>query len=90
MSYEDLLRDVLEETGADINVTKDELIQYTAARAVHLTTLIGQPGYHLALRAERDAVALYAGLNATMAAEAADSRIVGVIQSVLMGLAGAV
>ena len=89
MDYGELIKDVLEETGIDLEITKDELIRYTAERAAHLTTLIGQPGYGLALRAERDAVALHAGLDATMAAEAADSRIVGVIQTILMAVAGA-
>lgn len=90
MDYKELLADVIDETNVELKVSRDELIQYTAQRAVHLTSILGEPGYELALRAERDAVALHAGLDATMAAEAADSRLVGVIQTVLMGLAGVV
>jgi len=88
MDYEQLLKDALEETGVNLRISKEFLVQYTAARAAHLTTIIGQPGYDRALRAERDSIALYAGLNATLQAEAADARIVGIIQAILFGLAG--
>jgi hypothetical protein len=86
MDYKGLLDDALEETGIDLNVSKDELKQYVAERALHLTSLAGDPDFAVALRAERDAVALHAGLNATMQATAADSRIVGIIQTILMRL----
>ena len=86
MDINELLKDAIEETGISLNITKDELVRYTAERAAYLTTLAGDPGFMLALRAERDSVALYAGVNASMTADAADSRIVGIIQTVLLGL----
>ena len=87
MSPEDLLKDALSETGITLNVSKDALLRYVAERGAHLATLSADPGFARALRAERNAVALYAGLNASLQAEAVESRIVGVISGVLLGLA---
>lgn len=87
MNINELLEDVLEETGAQLSVSKDDLVQYTAERGAHLATIVDEPGFSLALRAERDSIALYAGLNASLAAEAADARMVGTIQGVLLKLA---
>jgi len=85
--FDDLLRAALRETRADISVDADELVRYTAERGAHLSTLAGQPGFQRALVAERNAIALKAGLDATLQAEAADARLVGVIQGILLGVA---
>lgn len=85
--FEDLIRDAVRETRADLAIDSDELVRYTAERAAHLSTLVGQPGFQRAVVAERNAVALKAGLDATLRAEAADARLVGVIQGALLGLA---
>lgn len=85
--FNDLLRAALRETRADLSINADELILYTAERAAHLTTLLGQPGFQRAVVAERNNVAMRAGLDATLQAEAADARLVGVIQGVLLGVA---
>jgi hypothetical protein len=39
----------------------------------------------MVLRASRDRIALELGIDASLAARAADARIVGVIQSLLLG-----
>lgn len=53
------------ETGHAVH---DSVAVYAAARAAHLAGIVGQPGFDEAVAAERDAVALYAGVYATDAA----------------------
>ena len=88
MNAHDLLKDALDETGVSLSRARDEVLLYTAQRAAHLSTLVGQPGFELALRAERDSVALYAGVSASIQATAAEGRILGIIQGILFALAG--
>ena len=45
-------------------------------------------GYHEALIAESDSVALFAGIHAVKSADAADARLLGIIEGALMGAAG--
>ncbi len=87
MNPEELLRSALKETGISLGISADELVRYTAEVGAKLALAVGEPGFEKALVAARNAVALKAGLNATLEAEAADARIVGVIQGVLLGLA---
>lgn len=87
MSTEDLIRDALEETGLELRVDAQELRVYMAQRAAHLTTLVGQRGFDRALRAERDSVALWAGIRASARARAAEQRFIGIVQALLLGMA---
>jgi hypothetical protein len=87
MNAEDLLRQALKETGANLKISADELVRYTAEQAARLSLAAGEPGFDKAMIAARNAVALKAGLNATLEAEAADARMVGVISGVLFNLA---
>jgi hypothetical protein len=82
-SIEALLKDAIAETGATLAKGADELALYVAGRSAHLATLVEDPGFDLAIRAERDAVALEAGLAAVEQAEAADARLLGIFQGVL-------
>lgn len=86
---EALLQDVIEETGASLKTGAAELAEFAAERSAHLATLVGDPGFDQAVRAERDAVALRAGLVTTHEADAADQRIVGAIHGGLRVLARA-
>lgn len=83
-----LFQDAIEETGVSLQVGAAELAAYAAERSAHLATLVSDPGFQLAVRAERDAVALRAGITAVQQADAADARIVGVIQGALSFAAG--
>lgn len=74
-----LFEDAITETGANVQVRAAELAAYAAERSAHLATLVGDPDFNLAVRAERDAVALRAGISAVQQGDAADARIVGVI-----------
>lgn len=87
MSPEELLRSALSETGISLKISADELVRYVAEQGATLALAVGEPGFDKALIAARNAIALKAGLNATLEAEAADARIVGVLQGVLLGLA---
>lgn len=82
--FKKLLIDSLTETGLSLRAGLDSVAQYAAARATYLATLVGQPGFELAVRAERDSVAIFAGLVATQEARAADARVIGVIQGALL------
>ena len=80
----DLLRDAAHETGYEL---REELLvpvaAYTAERASFLSTLIGQPGFSEAVRAERDNVALKAGIAAVGSADKIESRLIGIVQAIL-------
>jgi len=79
-----LLESNLAEFNADSRVNLNVLTVYAAERAAHLSTLVGQPGFEEAVRAERDNVVLRAGIAATDAADAVDQRTIGIIHGVLL------
>lgn len=83
METKDALRKLLDDSlaglGTDIRKNRDELAEYMAARAAHLQAIQGEPGYDQAVMAERNNVALEAGLNAHAAAGAVDSRLLDVL-----------
>ena len=61
----------------------DRVAEYAAGRSAHLATLVDDPGFEYAVRAERDAVALFAGLETVASADAFDARMVGLIHGIL-------
>lgn len=83
----DRLKAELEDAGADIETDCEELRLYVAERTNHLSTIVDQPGYELALIAERDSIALKAGIFAVNAGVAAEQRWTGMIQGVLITVA---
>lgn len=80
---EQLLESAVKDTGVELSNTTAEVAQYTLQRSEFLATVVGQPGYQLAVIAERDNVALFAGLNFVAKADAAQQRFIGVIQGAL-------
>lgn len=56
---------------------------YAAGRADHLSFAIGEPGFELALRAERDSLAIRASLGVVAHADQIDARILAVAQGSL-------
>jgi len=93
-TYATKLRDALDvaarETGRSLRKTSTEVAIYTAQRAAHLATIVGQNGHAEAVIAERDAVCLFAGISAVREADAADQRVVGIIHAALaLGIAAA-
>lgn len=81
--FKALLEDLLDEARVDLKKSADEVAEYAAARANHLATLVGLPGFEQAVRAERDNVALFAGLALAGQITAAQARVVGAIQGML-------
>jgi hypothetical protein len=80
----DALKGAADRLGKTLGGNMDELRTYAAERMLHLSSLIGQPGYQEALVAERDNVALKAGLLAVASADAADAELVGVITGAMV------
>lgn len=80
---ERLLKDAAKETGHDFKGKLLETTIYAAERTAYLSTLVGQPGFEEAVRAERDNVALKGGISTVAGADRADARLVGIIQGVL-------
>lgn len=78
-----LIDSALQETGVSLKASSAEVAVYAAGRAAFLSTIIGQPGFEQAVIAERDNVALFAGIAAVNQAVAVQARIVGVIQGAL-------
>lgn len=84
--FKTLLDNALKESGRELSVDKDELAVYAAERAAILATVAasGETGFEDVLKAERDNVALKAGLVITKNASAVDQRLLGLIQGFLM------
>lgn len=71
-------------TGASLKQSAAEVALFTAQRTAHLATLVGQPGFEEAVVAERNSVAMFAGIKAVEEADAADARLLGLIEGVLL------
>lgn len=78
-----LFESAIAETGIDLQQSAHDVALYTSQRMAHLALIVGLPGYEEALVAERDNVALFAGISAVNSADAADQRIIGIIQGAL-------
>lgn len=78
-----LIRELLAEQGVEMKRAAFDVAAYAAARMRVLGRSVGQRGYEEARIAERDAIALYAGIEALDAAKAADARIIGAIEGAL-------
>lgn len=84
--FENLLSSTLEELGQDLkntDNTKAAVAIFMAERAEHLATIASEPGFDRAVIAERNSVALLAGLSVSEAASAFDQRLVGLIGGAL-------
>lgn len=83
MKFVEVLEQQLKDTGRELRATPREVAAYAAQRAAHLTSIANDPHIMDAVYAERDAVALYAGVVVTDKADATDVRIASVIQGML-------
>lgn len=80
---ESMIADALKETGAQASMSAKDMAVEVQASAARLSGAVGQAGYDEALRAERDTLALKAGLKLVTAADAADARVVGIVQGAI-------
>lgn len=78
-----LLVDQAKAAGKDLKADLDAVRVYAAARLAHLATCVGQPGYQEAVIAEANNIAMEAAITAIDQAEAADARLVGIVQGAL-------
>lgn len=77
------LETALNELGAEMKGSAQVVAAYAAERAAFLSTLMGQPGYEEAVLAERDSVAIRAGIATAAQADAVEQRMLGVLQGIL-------
>lgn len=78
-----LLNATYTEFGTSFPGDIHEVTTYAEKRTLHLSTLVGNPGYEQAVLAERDNIALKAGIVAAVASDRMDQRVLGVIQSAI-------
>ncbi len=81
--FQELIESAVAELGKELTVDTSELAVYAAERSSHLATLVNDPDFDIAVRAERDAVALKAGIILTNESDSADFRLVGIIQGAI-------
>ena len=82
-AFKKMLLDAAGAAGKEIRGDVDELARYAAERAKHLSTLVHDPDFEVAAVAERDNVAMRAGILATRRSDAMDHRIMGMIHGAL-------
>lgn len=69
----------LAETGADLRDAGGQLKALTAQHVANLATLVGQPGYEMAVEAAQDIIAMEIAKVAYGKAKRLDDRIVGTV-----------
>lgn len=89
-NLKELLKEAVNDTGRDLSTSLDEVALAMSESTARLALSVGQPGFEMALIAERDIVAIKAGLSAVGSADAIDNRIIGVIQGGLSMAARAI
>lgn len=82
-SVADDLEDLGKELGLSFKQSTANVAQYAAERAAHLSTIYGISGFDRAMAAERDAVLLYAGVEAANAGLKSDERMRGFVHGIL-------
>lgn len=88
-NFESMLKDAVAETGVRLKETPRVLALYMAERSLHLSAISTEPGFEQAVRAERNNVALRAGIETHAQASAIDFQILGMIQGALRMAAAA-
>lgn len=83
MAFQQLLEDAVKETGTRLKQAPAELAAYMSERAAHLSLSAQEPGFDQAVRAERNNVAMRAGLIAHDVASKTDFQFLGIIQGAL-------
>lgn len=82
--FTDLIESTVKETGKELAESVQAVAQYAASRAAHLAKIgPSDPDFMDAVIAERNNVALRAGISATNSGDAVDAKILGVIHGAL-------
>lgn len=82
--FERLVRTAVDEVGVSLGSSLSELSEYAAGRAAHLSTLTDDPGFTVALKAERDAVVLRAAVMAHRRQQELRQRLLGITHAFLL------
>jgi hypothetical protein len=86
----ELLKQHAEETSTSIKGDLQQIAAYANQRLAHLRSIVNEPGYRRAVIAERDSIALQAAGRAIDQADAADARLVGIIDGAISIAIGAI
>jgi hypothetical protein len=78
-----MLNAAVSDLGTELEEAHDTIATYMSERAMHLSTIVAEPGFDQAVTAERNNVALRAGLAVDDAANAIDQQLVGMIAGAL-------
>lgn len=81
--FEAMLSSSLKETGARVKQVPAEIALYMSERSAHLSTIVNEPGFDQAVRAERNNVAMRAGIATHNAASQMDFQLLGLIEGAL-------
>ena len=76
-------KNILTESGVKLAGDAADVAKYAAERAAYLATLKGKKGFSDAVLAERDAVALKAGIVAKRSASVMEQRLIGALTGAL-------
>jgi hypothetical protein len=86
----DLLKAHAEETATSIKGDLQQVAAYANQRLAHLRSIVNEPGYRRAVIAERDSIALQAAGRAIDQADAADAKLIGIIDGAISIAVGAI
>lgn len=81
--FSKVITDEFKAAGVDLKQSAADVAVYVQTRAAHLQTFVGQPGYDEAFEDEREAVAEFAAGRAVDVADAEDSRVYGIVGTLL-------
>jgi len=84
-----LLKEQAAEAGTTLSHDLKTVAAYASERVRHLTSIAAEPGFRLAVIAERDSIALMAAGRAIDQADATDARLIGIIDGALTIAVGA-
>jgi len=81
----DVLSDAARRLEVELGASAERIEELGLSLTSQLITAIGEPGYHEAVRAAADIIALEVGLTAVEAGDVADAELRGIIFGFLAG-----
>lgn len=78
-----MLDDAADSAANSLETGREDVAEYMRERALHLSTIAGEPGFGLAVSAEATSVAMFAGLSTQEASADADVLIWGMISGAI-------
>ena len=81
--FKSLLETTADRLGIELKGSAEVVRDYAKKRMLFLASIVDEPGFDMALLAERDSVALVAGIETAIAGDAADLELRGMILGAL-------